>query len=615
MQKIRFIILVTIFLISSLSYSQQGGNEWTPCYFDQLMKIKKNDPSQYKKIIEAEAKIEDGVQNLLSGNKKVSSDIKTIPIVVHIIHNGGSENISEAQIQSQIDVLNEDFGKFPGTNGDGNGVDTRARFCLAKISPDGNCTNGIVRIKSTLTDHQSYERALLKELSFWDNTRYLNIYVMKSISGALGYSSYPGGPPDADGIVVRHNVFGRTGTASSSLGRTTTHELGHWFGLYHTFQGGCGTDTCTTGDLICDTPPAADPNYGCPTGVNSCSNDNPDLPDQIENYMDYSDDACSNMLTNGQKLRIQATLNTIRTAIWTDSNLVATGCDTNYIAPPSCPIVADFITLTPEICVGNSIYFMDISLNDATNWLWLFPGGTPDSSTLQNPTITYDATGTYSVTLIASDSLSSDSLILTDYISVTNPGIGNPLPFLEDFESGIFPSQGITINNADGGITWELDSLASTSGKYSIRINNLINTNYGSADEIILPFFDMTTDTNGVLVFLKFKWAYARSDPNFSDELIVLASRDCGQSFNSILYKSGNSLATGPTQTTPFIPDSSQWDSVSVFLGNYKDDPYVLLKIVNVTDGGNNLYIDDISLGDLSLLPPPPTYVDDVQRD
>jgi len=589
---IQFPIALVISLVCCIFLCKETNaqNGLAPCYFDEY--------TNNKTIFKANEEIQKGVQAILANNKKAPSDtIKIIPIVVHVIHNGGAENISETQIQSQIDVLNEDYGKLPGTNGDGNGVDTRVRFCLAKISPNGNCTNGIIRLQSLLTDHFSYQRAMLKELSFWDNTRYLNIYVVKTINGGtLGYSSFPGGPPDEDGIVVRHNVFGRIGTAASGLGRTGTHELGHWFGLYHTFNNGCGVDTCSDGDYICDTPPVASPNFTC-TPINSCSNDNPDSNDQIENYMDYTTDACKDMLTNGQKLRIQSTLNTIRTVIWSDSNLVATGCDTAFISPP-CSVVADFVTLTPEICVGNSIYFMDRSLNNPTSWQWLLPGATPDYSTSQNPTVTYDSVGTYQVTLIVNDSSSLDLKIINSYISVVNPGIGIPLSYAEDFDAGLYPPQSITISNPDGGVTWELDSMASTSGQYSFKINNLINTNYGSSDEIILPWLNFSAASPDSTLYMSFNWAYARSDPSFSDELIVLLSTDCGTNFTQIFYRTGGALATGPTQTTPFIPDSSQWKSAYINLTFFQNEEYIQIKIVNVTDGGNNLYIDDIYMGD-----------------
>ncbi|MCK6649628.1 MAG: PKD domain-containing protein, partial [Bacteroidia bacterium] len=514
----------TILVLSILATCSNlfGQSDVEPCYFDKYQR------QNQLKVNEAEKIIKEEISKSKLYQKAMTSPVKVIPVVVHIIHNGGTENISDAQIQSQIDVLNEDFRKITGTNGDGNGVDTEIEFCLAKKTPNGECTNGIVRIQSTLSNHQTYQRSMLKQLTYWDNTRYLNMYVVKSIngsSGILGYSSFPGGPPDEDGIVVRHNYFGRIGTAASSIGRTTTHEIGHWFGLYHTFNGGCGVDTCADGDYVCDTPPAANPNFGCPT-INSCSIDFPDVNDQIQNYLDYSDDNCKDMFTMGQKTRMHATLNTIRALIWNDTNLVFTGCDSSFVSAP-CNVVADFTANSQTICINNQILFTNKTLNGATSYQWYFPGGTPAISTSTNPTITYNALGTYSVKLVAYGGLGADSVEFTNYITVTTPPVGQALPYFEGFESFTFPSNGINIDNPDGGITWERDTVAVMySGVAAAKINNLINTNYGQSDALLLPSFDFTTYT--VTPYLFFKWAYAKSDPSYSDELIVLVSKDCG---------------------------------------------------------------------------------------
>jgi PKD repeat protein len=578
------IVIFLIFNFVSIKLIAQNYNQ--PCVFDQI--------ANNEKIVNIEKKIQEGILNL-----ERAHDIKTIPVVVHIFHEGGSENISEAQVQSAIQVLNEDFGKLPGTNGDGNGVDTEVRFKLAKIDPNGNCTNGIVRINSSLTNHQTYERPLLKEISFWDNTKYLNIYIVKSIpGGVLGYSSFPGAPADEDGLVVRHNRFGTIGTAINSLGRTTTHEVGHWLGLYHTFNNGCGTDICNDGDYVCDTPPVSSPNYTCATN-NSCSNDSPDVNDQITNYMDYTPESCSNMFTQGQADRILSTLTTIRTNIWTQANLIATGTDDAYVAPATCSVVANFTSLNPEICVNNAVNFIDISLNNATSWTWYFTGGTPATSTAQNPSVTYSSLGMFDVKLVVSDGTESDSITLTNFVNVTSPGIGDPLPYQENFDSGTYPPNGITINNPDGGITWVLDSNAYVSPNYSIRIDNLNNTNYGTIDEIILPYLDLTTSQ--ITPYMYFKWAYAKSDVTYSDELIVQISTDCGATWNQLYYLTGSVLSTGPVQTTPFIPNSDQWKSGSINLSNYETEQYVSIKFINVTDGGNYLYIDDINIGDQGL--------------
>lgn len=590
-------ILTTLIIALSIC---KNFAQTEPCYFDNYQR-------QHKTQIEkAEKIISDAIRNAPVYKKAASSSVKIIPVVVHVIHNGGTENISDAQIQSQITVLNEDFRKIAGTSGDGSGVDTEIEFCLAKKTPDGKCTNGIVRIQSTLTNHLTYQRAQLKNLSYWDNNRYLNIYIVKTIngsSGILGYSSYPGGPANEDGAVIRHDYFGRIGTAAASLGRTTSHEIGHWFGLYHTFNGSCGIDTCADGDLVCDTPPAINPNYGCPT-INSCSNDFPNVNDQVQNYMDYSDDACKSMFTAGQKARMHASLVSMRNDIWQQWNTDSTGCDSGYVSSV-CNVIADFTSNAQNICVGNSVLFTNKTLNNPLTFQWYFTGGTPATSTALNPTVTYSALGTYAVKFVATGSSGSDSIIQSTYINVTTPPVGQALPFFEGFETSVFPSNGITIDNPDAGITWERDTIAvQYAGIGAAKVNNLINTNYGQSDAMLLPSFDFTTF--GGTPYLNFKWAYAKSDINYSDELIVLVSSDCGVNWTQKFYKTGTAMTTGTTQTTPYIPDTNTvWKTANVNLGTYSTKTNVLIKIVNVTDGGNNLYIDNINLGTI------PTGIED----
>lgn len=584
----KLLSITTILLSAFLSKAQNTE----PCYFDKYQR------THEKAISDAELEIKKGINNAKQNLRSHNLNFKIIPVVVHVIHDGGVSNISDAQIQSQIDVLNEDFRKIAGTNGDGNGVDTEIQFCLAKKDPLGKCTDGIIRIKSPLSNHQTYQRSLLKDLSYWDNTRYLNMYVVKNInsgSGILGYSSFAGGPADEDGIVVRHDYFGKTGTAMSSLGRTTTHEIGHWFGLYHTFNGGCGIDTCADGDYVCDTPPAANPNFGCPT-INSCSNDVPNVNDQIQNYLDYSNDNCKNMFTDGQKQRMQATLVSLRNNIWQSWNIDSTGCDSGYVSS-NCNVIADFVTLEPNICLGNSITFYNKSQNNPTTYLWYFQGGIPATSTVANPTVTYSSTGSFQVKLVATNSYGADSLILNSYINVTTPPIGQSLPYFENFEAFAFPTNGITIDNPDGGITWERDTVAlAYQGNVSAKINNLININYGQSDAIIFPRFDFTSFTGTPYLF--FKWAYAKSDPSYSDELIVLVSSDCGVNWTQKFYKTGTAMTTGSTQITPYIPDiNTVWKTANINLSTYSAFQNVMIKIVNITDGGNNLYIDNINLG------------------
>ncbi len=211
--QIRQRLLFLAITIKLLFFPINSSSQQVYCLFDSL-----NPPHR---LVAAEMQIRKGVEKILTGQseRETTEGFRMIPVVVHVIHNGGSENISSAQIESQIRILNEDFGKLPGTPGDGNGEDTEVRFCLAKKNPQGRCSDGVVRLRSTLTNHKPVDRAMLKQLSFWDNTRYLNIYIVKSITGNVGgYSSFPYTPPDVEAVPVSPNKLERTTIPSSSGG-------------------------------------------------------------------------------------------------------------------------------------------------------------------------------------------------------------------------------------------------------------------------------------------------------------------------------------------------------------------------------------------------------------
>jgi hypothetical protein len=227
--------------------------------------------------------------------------------VVHIIMStGGQGAISDAMVQSQIDVLNEDFQALAGTLGE-NGNDARIEFFLATEDPNGNPTTGITRTTNNTwyNDGGNYYDSLN-----WDPHNYLNIYT-NTASGALGY--VPGLPHSGlvganhDRVVVLWSAFGRNAPIGPPfhLGRTATHEVGHYFGLYHTFDGGCGSvSACySTGDRICDTNREAGPVFGCPVSSSSCG-----AMDPFHNYMDYSDDDCYEEFTPEQNNRMRCTL-------------------------------------------------------------------------------------------------------------------------------------------------------------------------------------------------------------------------------------------------------------------------------------------------------------------
>ena len=231
-------------------------------------------------------------------------NVITIPVVVHVVYNTSTQNISDAQVLSQIQVLNDDFRRM---NSDADNVwsqaaDSEIEFCMASIDPDGNATNGITRTataKRSFRTNDDIKKSSKGGKDAWPASDYLNIWVGDISNGILGYAQFPGGPAATDGVVIDYAYYGTIGTATFpfDLGRTGTHEVGHWLNLRHIW----GDGPCSADDFVADTPGSDGPNYGCALGTVSCG-----TTDMVQNYMDYSDDACMNLYTAGQKTRMRA---------------------------------------------------------------------------------------------------------------------------------------------------------------------------------------------------------------------------------------------------------------------------------------------------------------------
>ncbi|NNF36434.1 MAG: zinc metalloprotease [Saprospiraceae bacterium] len=304
---------------------------------EHLEKEIQEDPKRMGRLL----KIEEFTQRAIRSGSNTRSVI-TIPVVVHVVYNTATENISDAQIQSQIDILNEDFRRLNADASNtpiefqGVAADAEIEFCLATVAPNGAPTNGITRTQTTITsfgtnDQVKYTSSGGKDA--WPSDEYLNVWVCDITGGILGYAQFPGGDAATDGVVNDYAYFGNIGTATPpfDLGRTMTHEVGHWLNLRHIWgDGGCGVD-----DFVSDTPTAGGPNYtGTPCtfpGPNSCNDGTGDLPDMFQNYMDYSDDACMNLFTSGQKARMNALFDL---GGFRESLLTSNGCGTPL--PPSC---------------------------------------------------------------------------------------------------------------------------------------------------------------------------------------------------------------------------------------------------------------------------------------
>lgn len=277
-------------------------------------------------LVQKADKIEQFTQNWIASNQHAKSGtVLQIPVVIHVVWNDPVENISDAQIQTQLDVLNDDFRKRNADTTFIPGVfqplaaDIEIEFVLAQRDTLGAPTTGINRIQTTIDEFGNFNPAALQAVPPWDTTAYLNIYICEITNGGfiLGYATRPGMPLGGfDGIVMDYRYFGTIGTVQPpyDLGRTLTHEVGHYLNLLHIWgdNGGCSDD-----DLVNDTPSQEFPNYGCNTHpLNSCSSD-----DMFMNYMDYGDDPCLVMFTQGQKMRMLAALNGPRASLLTSPAL------------------------------------------------------------------------------------------------------------------------------------------------------------------------------------------------------------------------------------------------------------------------------------------------------
>jgi PKD repeat protein len=533
-----------------------------------------------------------------SGSKEMMATVYTIPVVFHILHQNGTENISDAQIMDEIRILNNDYRKL---NADTSAIvpafqsiaaDAEIQFRLAQKDPNGNCTNGIDRIVSAETNVGDDG----SKLNPWPRSKYLNVWVVKAISsGAAGYAYLPGTAPSAneDGIIILSTYIGSIGTGSVSTSRALTHEIGHFLNLRHTW-GNSNTPAvstnCSMDDNVTDTP-NTEGWTSCNLAGATCGS----ALDNVQNYMDYS--YCSNMFTAGQKTRMRTALTSSigqRSSLWTATNLTATG-----ISTPAVLCLADFQSsnTTNTVCQGDYLTFTDLSWNgNPTSWNWSFPGGTPSTSNDSAPVIQYNSPGIYDVTLTVSNASGSVSSTKVSYVTV-NPNTASFVGtiYTEGFEGAPVPSPTwIVRNQAPGGNTWVQTSAAAASGSKCVKIDNLTSADT-YIDELIGPSIDMTAIA-GTSPQMTFKVAYAQRNSTSADKLQVYVSTTCGLSWTLRKSLSGTALSTGGVVTGTFVPTAAQWSTQSAILTGYAGQTNLYYMFRFTSDGGNNIYLDDINI-------------------
>jgi hypothetical protein len=280
------------------------------CASGEYLNIQKaSSPSFGRQLLEIESFIREQQTRNFRTNSDNAQPVILIPVVVHVLYNNASQNISDEQVRSQINALNRDFRR---NNNDTSmtperfrsvAADVQIEFQLANVDPSGRVTNGIIRRSTSVSGFRTDDKIKFTHLGgsdAWDSKSYLNIWVgpMQSV---IGYSSVPGSPAEKDGVVIATSVFGTINTqAPFNLGRTTVHEVGHWLGLKHIW----GDQFCGD-DMVQDTPNQGNFTPGCPTTFRTSCN-NSVTGDMYMNYMDYTNDACMNLFTRGQSYRMRS---------------------------------------------------------------------------------------------------------------------------------------------------------------------------------------------------------------------------------------------------------------------------------------------------------------------
>ena len=443
MRKKILLIVFGVLFIASSALAQVCGT-----YEGSLEEKIKKYPHFYQSLEAKDAEIKLAHQKALENmtHQKTGEGKKIIPVVVHVIHNGGSENLSMAQIQNGLDHLNDNINGqaynflsvtpdiFAAVRGDLN-----VEFRLAKIDPNGNPTSGVVRVQSELTVAtvtETLSRDRVKTLSYWNSFQYFNIWVVQSMPAgpdpstdpALnGYAQFPypnptfGNNMSTDGVMIRAAVF--------AAGETITHEVGHWLGLCHTWD--CGGGTCGT-DNVADTPIDREGTFdfngtfpfhaglsnpsGAP-GVWGCLVDslNP-AGEMYMNYMDYQADAYQSMFTKGQDEVMNEVLDGVYDAVedttgigyreymWSAENIAATGVSDGFV-PPFCTQEADFSSTAgvSSMCEGEQIIVKGnqsaFGAGNITSFIWDFGDGITDNSGNNFLSHTYSSANSYDVTL------------------------------------------------------------------------------------------------------------------------------------------------------------------------------------------------------------------------
>ena len=555
----------------------------------------------------------------------------TVPVVVHIIHNnepvGSGPNISDAQVLSQINVLNKDFQRM---NADASQTPSAfasvagsmsLEFVLAKQDQFGNATTGIERVDGGKPVWSLYEDTELKSKSYWPAEQYLNIWVT-NFPEYLGYTQFPvsnlqgisNSSEDrlTDGIIIHYRAFGSVDDGDFDLesqynkGRTLTHEMGHFFGLRHIWG---DANSCSATDYVSDTPPQIGSTLFCPSHpATECSGQ----AKMFQNYLDYTDDRCMNLFTAGQVTRMEMVINNSprRKSLLTSAGSFPPGTyslDLGIISIQSPATLECSGAHTPSIIIRNfgtatitqaNIEFkMDGNSIETKSFALNLQSLTQMQVTFNDYVSSPADSKTYQFTITSVNGSADDYPDNNTLSVITKTSTQGALPYSENFESGL---NGWDVINPDALTGWTTASLPNSAGN-ALFIENYNYENEGAVDKIISPVFDVSSTP---ALLLKFRYAFAQYPGVVGDALSVYVIDDCTENLSNatrVFFKEGPNLSTAPSTGSYFVPAASQWATQYVSLQDFIGSSNLRVAFVSRNGYGNNIYLDDIQLFDESI--------------
>lgn len=553
-------------------------------------------------------------------------------------------------IISNCNIISKEVGRYIAS-------DARIEFVLAKIGPDGEPTSGINRVYSDRSDMGNYSnnpanptppevvfynvwRNNMKSVIQWDPTKYFNIWSVENIPNStggtiLGFAQFPDQLSynvETDGVVLATDYLGETNNPGI-LGRTLSHEAGHWLNLQHIWG---DDDTDNTGNPILD--PVTDEDeleqilegtdevYDTPDQGNRTPNNCPTFievgeagtlyGDMFMNYMDYSTDVCMSLFTFGQVERMRAAMDVYRSVIFSEENLMATGTSDNFDVSTLKPAV-DFAVSKRQACVGETITLTsDVrNMDGSTTYTWTFPGSSLPSQSTNDASITFTESGTFDVQLEVTNANGTTTKLIHDaiYVAPNTTVLTAPLFFdFTNYSDVEGPTSIVTAISNDNFGGWKFASEqgnpnGNTQGAVgAMRVASYLNDEAEVQTLIVKPINTENLENGSTLTF---DYATVKRTPSSDDRIRVLAKRDCDGDWKVIYENSTNpsiqnevvtegmAINNGQIQYLDYVPASSDWKTAEVRLpAAFRGKSYVQFKLELFGRDGNFFYLDNLNI-------------------